>query len=176
MKNNVEEKTIEKVEVKKPIHSIIKNEVKPIRVERTVNKPIIISKPKCDPIIMIKPKEITISKEADEAQRVDISKEENRIETQYTNIVQQIEKVETTHYKIFQEKAISQEQFTKETTFTDNKASNSDNPKQFERWQTLQLRKESHEGYEEIEAKEIIEEREIPEEMLKAIEENKIKK
>jgi hypothetical protein len=36
------------------------------------------------------------------------------------------------------------------------------------------LRKESHEGYEEIETKEINEKREIPEEMLKAIEGNKI--
>jgi hypothetical protein len=40
----------------------------------------------------------------------------------------------------------------------------------------VQLRKESHEGYEEIEAKEIDEKREIPEETLKAIEENKIQK
>jgi hypothetical protein len=36
------------------------------------------------------------------------------------------------------------------------------------------LRKESQEGYEEIEAKEINEEREIHEEVLKAIEENEI--
>jgi hypothetical protein len=56
----------------------------------------------------------------------------------------------------------------------DTYAPNPNNPKQFERWQTIQLRKESHEGYEEIEAKEINEEREIPEETMKAIEENKI--
>jgi hypothetical protein len=54
---------------------------------------------------------------------------------------------------------MSQEQFTKETTFIDNNAPNPNNQKQFERWQTLQLRKESHEGYEEIEAKEINDER-----------------
>jgi hypothetical protein len=34
MKNNSEENVKEKVEVKKPIHSIIKNEVKPIKVEK----------------------------------------------------------------------------------------------------------------------------------------------
>jgi hypothetical protein len=62
MKNNSEEKYIEKVETKKPIHSIKKKEVKPIKVEKTVTKPIIISKPKNEPIIIVKPKEISISK------------------------------------------------------------------------------------------------------------------
>jgi nitrate reductase cytochrome c-type subunit len=112
---------------------MIKNEVKPIKIERTV-----------------KPKEITILKEVDEAQRIDISKEEEPIiiqqvenietkdntnsviqeinnpkketqqpivqETHYMNVNQQ--EAEITHYKIFQEKAISQEEFTKKTTFT----------------------------------------------------------
>jgi hypothetical protein len=114
-----------------------------------------------------------MSKEADEAQRIDISKEEKPIiiqpidiietkdnsnsdaqeltipkktvllqviipkeekiiETHYMNIVQQ--ETETTHYKVFQEKTMSLEQFTKETTFTDNNATNPDNRKQFERW------------------------------------------
>jgi hypothetical protein len=67
------------------------------------------------------------------------------------------------HFKIFQEKTISQEQFTKETTFTDTFAPNPDNSKQFERWQTIQLRKDWQEGYEEIKTKEYIEEKEISE-------------
>jgi hypothetical protein len=69
------------------------------------------------------------------------------------------------HYKVFQENSISQEEFTKETTFVNTSKPNPDNPKQFKRWQELQLRKESHEGYEEIEAKEVEEKREIPEEI-----------
>jgi hypothetical protein len=211
MKNNPEEKPIEKVEVKKPIASIVKNVVKQIKVEKTAAKPIIISKSKSDPIIIVKPKEVSISKvetqpiiitkkeetikiqpieviinndpitddkekevpKEDEVQQINIIKEEP-IETKYANIVQQTEEIEVTHFKVFQEKTISQEQFTKETTFTDTYAPNPDNPKQFEKWQTIQLRKESHEGYEEIEAKEISEEKENPEETMKAIEENKI--
>jgi hypothetical protein len=178
-------------------------------------KPIVISRHKNNPIIIVKPKEISISKEADEAQRIEISKEvkpieiriantgqqteetahieifrekiiqqeqfseeitlvenntpeisktddetqsintfkeEKSIGIQYTNTVQQANE-EITHFKFFQEKAMLQEQFTKETTFIENNALNPNNPKQFERWQTLQLRKESHKGYEEIEAK-----------------------
>jgi transketolase len=67
---------------------------------------------------------------------------------------------------------MSQEEFTKETTFVNTSKPNPDNPKQFKRWHELQLRKECHEGYEEIEAKEE-EVREIFEETLKAIEENR---
>jgi hypothetical protein len=138
-----------KIEVKKSTPSIAKNEAKPIKVERVTSKPIIISKPNNNPIIIVKPKEITISKEPDEAQRIDIFKEEELViiqltdnieikdnpitqeisypekiqqpiiqETHYMNIDQQ--KAETTHYKVFQEKAMSQEEFTKETTFTNN--------------------------------------------------------
>jgi hypothetical protein len=70
-----ESKNTTKVEVKKPTPSITKNEAKPIKVERVTNKPITISKPNNNPIIIVKPKEITISKEADEDQRIDISKE-----------------------------------------------------------------------------------------------------
>jgi hypothetical protein len=191
IKNNSEKKPTEKIEVKKPIPSIVKNEIKPIKVERTVAKPIVIAKPKSNSIIIIKPKEmqtvnnsetnndpITFNKETNTSketkiQQIDISIEKP-IETQYTNIVQQAGETEITYFKVFQEKAIQQEQFTKETTFADNYAPNPDNPKQFKRWQTIQLRKESHEGYEEIEAKEINERREISEETLKAIEENEI--
>jgi hypothetical protein len=173
VKKGEEEKTAEKIEIKKPNHIIIKNETKPIKVEKVTGKPIIITRPMNDPIIIVKPKEIAISKEADEAQRIDISRKEKPIETQYTNTVQQTNEIEITHFKIFQEKAISQEQFTKKTTFIKNDAPNPDNPKQFERRQTLQLRKESQE-YEEIEAKEVNDERKIPEEVIKAVEENEI--
>jgi hypothetical protein len=75
MKDKVEEKVIEKVKVKKPISSINRNEVKPIKVERTAAKPIIISKPKSDPIIIVKPKDISITKEINEVQQVEIPKE-----------------------------------------------------------------------------------------------------
>jgi hypothetical protein len=177
MKNNSEEKAKEKVEFKKLIHSIIKNEVKPIKVEKTVAKPISISKPKSEPIVIVKPKEITISKV--ETQPIIISKKQEPIEittnnnpvtndkatnvsketekqkaditievpteTKYTNIVQQTEEI--THFKVFQEEAISQEQFTKETTFSDNYAPNLDNPKQFNICQTVQLRKEMEDAY-----------------------------
>jgi hypothetical protein len=76
--------------------------------------------------------ETTIPKET-VIQQINVPKGEKTIETQYTKIVQQAEEVETTHYKIFQEKAMSQQQFTKETTFADTYTPNSDNPKQFER-------------------------------------------
>jgi hypothetical protein len=52
MKNNPEEKSTEKVEIKRPNTSIAKNIAKPIKIGRTVTKPIIISKPKSDPIII----------------------------------------------------------------------------------------------------------------------------
>jgi hypothetical protein len=74
VKKSDEVKTIEKIEVKKPAPTVTKNEIKPIKVEKVTTKPIIITKFKSDPIIIIKPKKISISKEADEAQRIDISK------------------------------------------------------------------------------------------------------
>jgi hypothetical protein len=80
MKINLEEKPLEKVEVKKSISSIVKNIIKPIKVEKTVTKPIIISKPKSEPIIILKPKEISISKI--ESQLIIISKKEEPIVTQ----------------------------------------------------------------------------------------------
>jgi hypothetical protein len=96
-----DEKIIEKIDIKKPTPLIIKNEVKSIKIEKVAAKPIVNTRPKNDPIIIIKPKEITISEEADEAQRIVISKEEKPIETQYTNIIQETKEVETTHFKIF---------------------------------------------------------------------------
>jgi hypothetical protein len=45
-----------------------------------------------------------------------LPKKRKQWKRQYINIAQQTEEVETTHYKIFQEKAMSQEQFTKEIT------------------------------------------------------------
>jgi hypothetical protein len=195
-------KPIEKVKVNKTTTSIVKNVIKPIKVEKTVAKPIIISNPKSDPIIIVKPKEVSILKI--ETQPIIISKKEEPIIIQTSEniinnnliiddkenklqqlkafketekdclyIFQRTEEAEITHFKVFREKTISQEQFTKETTFTDTYSPNPNNPKQFEKWQSIQLRKETHE-YEEIEANEIDEENDIPEETMKAIEETKI--
>jgi hypothetical protein len=77
MIKNSEENSTEKVEIKRPNTSIVKNTVKPIKVEKTVAKPIIISKPKSDPIIIVKPKEVTILKT--ETQPIIIIKKEEPI-------------------------------------------------------------------------------------------------
>jgi hypothetical protein len=65
--------------------------------------------------------------------------------------------IETEDYKVFQ--TMSQEEFNKEATFINTSKPNPDNPKQFNRWHELQKRKDCHEGPEEIEAKEIEENR-----------------
>jgi hypothetical protein len=57
------------------------------------------------------------------------------------------------HYIIFQKNSIFQEQFMKETSFSRSFVPNSGESFHFNKWQIRQLRKESHEGYEEIDAK-----------------------
>jgi hypothetical protein len=92
--------------------------------------------------------------------------EEKPIET---NAVIQNEDI--THFRVFQEVSISQEEFNKETTFINTSKPNLDNQKQFISWQELKLRKECQEECDTIIETE--KPREVSDEMLKEIEEGK---
>jgi hypothetical protein len=166
------EKKSEAIQIEeKPINNlVIQKEVIP-----KPNKPIPKSTPEPNPEPVPEPiPQVNIQKEESapieviniEKKTEFIQFEEKPIET---NAVQ-----EMSHYKIFQQNSISQEEFIKEATFINTSKPNPNNPKQFNRWHELQLRKDCHEGYEEIDAKIIEENRKISEEIMKAIENNEI--
>jgi hypothetical protein len=147
--------------------TIGENTFKSICIENPTTKTISISKPNIEPIIITKPNGIIISKDADEAQRNSIPTEMN-IQTPTENILTlQVKEPgkQNNHFETFQENSMSQKQFTKTTIFTEGFIPNPENPKQFNKWEFIQLRKESHDGYEEIEAKEVNYDKEVPKEM-----------
>jgi hypothetical protein len=109
----------------------------PKQIPEQIPEPIPEPIPKSIPETIISQKEETIPT----VEVINIEKKTEFIQIEEkpieTNTVQEI-----SHYKVFQENSISQEEFTKEATFVNSNKPDPNNPKQFKRWYELQLRKE----------------------------------